>query len=234
MIVVGTTLSAMAMSDDDAWRGWLYNAEALVEQTEEEVTFFVAIETDGRGVEPFRPLLDRLKEIDGHYWTFSLDDGRERVTFSNRLRHITAGQNLVTDYAMSLGASHLLFMASDCAYPANALTELLKLNVPVVGGHVPTYCLDGPVVSKFVPAYRDQIRAHMPTAAFVLLSREFFRFHRWRWDIDAGMSDDPCLYHDAIEFYGIQPVVHHGVVGQHYPECIGDYESRGYDTSVVR
>jgi len=33
MIVVGTTLSAMAMSDPDAGMAWLYNAEALREQT---------------------------------------------------------------------------------------------------------------------------------------------------------------------------------------------------------
>lgn len=244
MIVVGTTLSAMAMSDDDAWRGWLLNARELRAQTDEDIHFFAAIEVDRRGLSPFGPLvieLDRLNQANRRnlhalpsYWTYSLDDGRTEVTMSNRLRHITAGQNLVTDFAVSEGASHLLFMASDCAYPADALTELLKLNVPVVGGHVSTYGLDGPVCSRFIPEYGNRIREHMPTAAFVLLRRDFFRFHRWRWDVDAGMSDDPCLYFDARTFYGVQPLVHHGVVGKHYPECIGDYVSRGYDTAVVR
>lgn len=231
MIVVGTTLSAMAMSDPDAGMAWLYNAEALREQTGEDVEFFAAIQVDGRGLDPFGPLLARLWALDGSYWTFSLDDGRTSVNFDNRLRHITTGQNLVRDYAMSAGASHLLFMAADCAYPPDALAKLMALDVPVAGGHVPTYCLDGP---RYAPlAKHGNVRAHMPTAAFVLLRRDFFCKVPWRWDMDAGMSDDPALYADALE-RGIQPVVHHDVVGRHYPECIGDYASRGYDTEVVR
>lgn len=242
MIVVGTTLSAMAMSDDDAWRGWLYNARDLRSQTDHEVHFFAAIEMDRRRLMPFGPLvieLDRLAREGGDtlghkwesMWTFSLDDGRNKVTFDNRLRHITTGQNLVRDFAMSNGASHLLFMAADCAYPADALNRLLEVDVPIIGGHVPTYCLDGPEVP--VLAQHGDIRAHMPTAAFVLLRRDFFSATPWRWDADAGLSDDPAMYEDALKA-GIQPLVHHDVVGRHYPEAIGGYESRGYDTQVVR
>lgn len=236
MIVVGTTLSAMAMSDDDAWRGWLLNAEQLAAETTDDVRFFAAIEVDGRGLFPFLPLTDELEhlyEMGIHFdtWVFSLDDGRTENNFSTRLRHITAGQNLATDYAVSTGASHLLFMAADCAYEPDALNRLVAVDVPVIGAHVPTYCLDGPPVPEL--SEHGDIREHMPTAAFVLLRRDFFRFHRWRWDLDAGMSDDPCLEHDAYQFFNTRTLVHHDVVGRHYPEAIGSYESRGYDTEVV-
>lgn len=241
MIVVGTTLSAMAMSDDDAWRGWLLNARELREQTAEEVHFFAAIETDRRGIRPFGPLvieLDRLAREGGDslgrrwpdHWTFSLDDGRTEVNFDNRLRHITLGQNIVRDFALSNGATHLLFMAADCAYEPDGLQRLLDLRVAMVGGHVSTYCLDGPPVPEFSP---EDVREHMPSMAYCLIRRDLLQRVPFRWDDDAGMSDDPAYAFDA-ENLGHTPVVHHGVLGRHYPEAIGDYESRGYDTEVVR
>lgn len=244
MIVVGTTLSAMAMSDDDAWRGWLLNARELREQTPEDVHFFAAIETDRRGIRPFGPLiieLDRLAREGGDSlgrrwpgnWTFSLDDLRTAVTFDNRLRHITLGQNIVRDFALSHGASHLLFMAADCAYEPDGLQRLLDLRVAMVGGHVSTYCLDGPIASRFIPDYGNQIREHMPSMAYCLIRRDLLQRVPFRWDGDAGMSDDPAYAFDA-EALGHTPYVHHGVLGRHYPECIGDYESRGYDTEVIR
>lgn len=235
MIVVGTTLSAMAMSDDDAWRGWLLNARELREQTAEEVHFFAAIETDRRGLRPFGPLvveLGRLNQGSGlpAWWEFSLDDHRTAVTFDNRLRHITLGQNIVRDFALSHGASHLLFMAADCAYEPDGLQRLLDLRVAMVGGHVPTYCLDGPPTPEFAP---EDVREHMPSMAYCLIRRDLLQRVPFRWDIDAGMSDDPAYAFDAAHL-GHTPYVHHGVLGRHYPECIGDYESRGYDTEVIR
>lgn len=238
MIVVGTTLSAMAMSDDDAWRGWLLNASELREQTPEDVHFFAAIETDRRGIRPFGPLvveLGRLNQGSGlpAWWEFSLDDHRTAVTFDNRLRHITLGQNIVRDFALSHGASHLLFMAADCAYEPDGLQRLLDLRVAMVGGHVSTYCLDGPIASRFIPEYGTEVREHMPSMAYCLIRRDLLQRVPFRWDDDAGMSDDPAYAFDA-EALGHTPYVHHGVLGRHYPECIGDYESRGYDTEVVR
>lgn len=244
MIVVGTTLAAMAMSGPDAWSGWLFQAEQLAEKSEPnadigEVRFFAAIQVDARGLAPFEPLLDRLNDLNNQgfaadYWTYSLDDGRTEIDMQNRLRHITAGQNLVTDYAQGSGATHLLFLASDTSCPPDSLNQLVALRHPYVGGHVPTYGLDGPVVEQYRATHDDDIREHMPSAAFVLLRRDLFRYIRWRHDADVAMSDDPCLYHDAKEFLGVQGIVHHGVVGQHYPPSIGDYKSRGYDTTVVR
>jgi len=213
---------------------------------DEEVRYFAAVETDARGVEPFYPLIERLRaDAGGDHWTFSLDDGRTEVTTANRLRHITTGQNLCVDYALSHpDCTHLLFLAADLEPPPDALPKLVTLDHPLVGGHVPTYCLDGPPVRgawwddnacihRDLPTDAD-VRQHMPTAAFVLIRRDLLRFVRWRWDLDAGMSDDPCLHHDARTFHGVEALVRHDCVGRHHPEAIGPVETRGHDMTVHR
>lgn len=231
MIVVGTTLCSFAMSQSHGWTPWLKNAEAMQKSVDgHEVRFFVAIQVDARGLEPFAALLDRLKEVNGEYIVYSLDDKRTNVTTTNRLRHITMGQNIVTDYCCATWASYLLFMAADCCPPPDALPKLLEVKHPIVGGEVTTYCLSGPEV----PGYPFPVQEHMATAAFVLLSRDVFRFIRWRWDIDAGMSDDPCLHHDCEKFLGWKTLVRKDVIGKHYPEQIGCIETRGYDREVLR
>lgn len=243
-VVVATTLTGFAALEQDASEAWLYSAEALVRSAAMQgvrVTFFAALEIDARGTEPFEPLLSRLDRLETQLkeysvrcetWTFFLGDGRTEVDMSNRLRHITVGQNLATDYALSNGADAMLFMAADTAPHPDTVYEFVKLNHPLIGGQVDTYGLDGPVCSRYIPEYRDQIREHMPTAAYVWIRRDLLRFVRWRWDLDAGMSDDPCLYHDALTLFEVQAIVHHGLRGRHYPEVIGDYKSRGYDTKV--
>jgi len=237
-VVVGTTLPAYVMDVPDAWGSWLRNAEAMV-ATYPEMSFFAALELDNRGLDPFRPLFDRIDDlslvgVNVSRWTFSLDDGADEVTTGNRLRRITTGQNLVTDFCRSTGADWLLFMAADCAPPVDAVPELLKLEHPLVGGHVGTYCLDGPVVERYRAGYGDLVREHMATAAFVMISREVFNQVGWRWDRQAGTSDDPCLHHDALTLLGVPTYVHHGVVGRHYPEAIGPIEDRHPDRRLFR
>lgn len=235
-VVVGTTCPAYVMDQPDTWGAWLRNAEAMA-QDHPNIEFFAALEVDGRGLEPFRPLLDLFDDLSTKgvrcsNFVFMLDDGAVEITTANRLRRITMGQNLVNDYCRSVGADWLLFMAADCAPPGDALSKMLALNHPLVGGHVSTYCLDGPIVSKYIGEYRDEIREHMATAAFVLLSRSVFNRIGWRWDRDTGESDDPCLHRDAREFLSVPTYVHHGVIGRHYPEAIPAIEHRGHDRTL--
>jgi hypothetical protein len=75
----------------------------------------------------------------------------------------------------------------------------------------------------------------MATAAFVMLRRDLFRRLRWRWDLDMGDSDDPCLWKDARDLYGVPTYVRKDVVGRHHPECIPAIELRGHaDMTVYR
>ena len=231
LVVVGTTIPAYVMDQEDTWSAWLHNAEAMLEQYP-DAQFFAACEVDDRGKRVFDPLFERLREVNGDWWTFSLDDGNDRVTTGNRLRRITTGQNLVVDFALSRKATALLFMAADCAPPADAIPRLLEVNVSLIGGQVDTYCLDGPVAKSYIPRYGNDIREHMPTAAFVLVRTWLFEDGlRWRWSFLHG-SDDPCLARDAQYVHGVKPYVHHGLKGRHFPEAIGPIETRGHNMSL--
>jgi hypothetical protein len=232
VIVVGTTLCSFAMSQPYGWEPWLYNAEGIKASLgeKEDIKFFAAIQTDARGSGIFGPLVRKLEAIGGEYWFYSLDDGRTKVTTQNRLRHLCAGQNLVTDYACSVGASHLLFMAADCSAPPDALPKLLEVDHGLVGGEVATYCFNG----DLRPEYPFPVYEHMPTAAFVLIARSVFKRLRWRWDAEDGMSDDPAYAFDAETLLGVKGLIRKDCVGRHYPECIGSIEQRGYDLEVVR
>lgn len=229
-VVVGTTIPAYVLDQPDTWGSWLRNAEGMLE-AHPNTSFFAALEVDSRGLEPFRPLLDRFDDLRTkgatvEHFVFLLDDGATEITTGNRLRRITMGQNLVSDYCRSGDVDWLLFMAADCAPPADAVPRLLELDHPLVGGHVGTYVLDGPVVERYSGVHGDLIREHMATAAFVMLHRSIFNRIGWRWDRDMGMSDDPCLERDAKEFLSTPTYVHHGVIGKHYPETIGAIETR--------
>lgn len=225
MIVIGTTLAAFVMDMEDTWSSWLKNAE----QTKElhEVTYFAAIEVDARGVDPFAPLIQRIEEVGGTYFTYSLDDGRTEVTSANRLRHICAGRNIVHDFAVEQHASHILFLDADTMAPADAISKLLELNHPLVGGQVDTYCLSGPKVDN----YQFHVEEHMNTAGFLMVGEPLLTRLRWRWDWE--MTDDPCFHKDAIEFFNIPTYVRKDVKGKHFPQHIPPIEQRGHKDMKV-
>lgn len=230
MIVVGTTLAAFVMDQEDTWASWMRNAEAIKE-THPNVKYFAAIQVDKRGLEPFKPLLERLEAIGGEYWTYSLDDGRTSVTTANRLRHIVVGQNLVVDYAQSHpDCSHLLFLAADCMPSDDVIPRMLEMNYPLTAPFITTYGLKGPQV----PGYDFPVMDAMASAAAIFIARSVFTKIRWRWDFDTGMTDDPCYHHDAKTLLGIPTHVRRDVIAKHYPETIGAIETRGHDMTVVR
>lgn len=239
MILVGTTLATFAMDQRDTWSAWLRTWVELVTSVDEPVKCFAAIQTDARGIEPFRPLTDALETFGGSWWDYRLDDGRTEVTTANRLLHLTTGQNLVTARAVQDPAcTHLLFLAADCCPPGDILPKLLELDHPYCAPYIPTYGLRGepaPVVVPDGDGWRtvDCERA-MPSAAAVLLHRSVFNRLRWRFDPVAGLSDDPALMRDAVELLGISPLVRMDCEARHYPEAIGPVETRGHDMEVHR
>lgn len=253
VVLVGTTLTTFAMEHEDAWSAWLRNAEEQKADAAAhgyQLSHFVAIETDARGLKPFLPLLDRLRELFGAYWQYRLDDGRTRIDMGgSRWRHITVGQNLVTEYAQSrTDVEWLLFLAADCAAPPDIVSRMLEMRHPLCAPYITTYGLrGGPALRpyhwredqyRFVPNQLEEypkewgVEEAMASAAAIWISRDVFRRIRWRWDMDDGMSDDPCFHHDAGKLLGLPTHVRHDVLAKHYPEAVGDYESRGYDTAV--
>jgi len=236
MIVVGTTLHAFVMDNEDHWGSWMRNAEKVKEEYQHfgnwtDVKYFAAIQTDSRGLEPFGPFLKRLEEIGGEFWTYSLDDGRTEVTTKNRVRHITVGQNLVNDFAMSIpSCTHMLFMAADTMPPNDILPKMLEMNHPLCAPYITTYGLRGPRVDT----YSYPVMNAMASAAAIFIAREVFSGIRWRWDMDKNMSDDPCFHHDALHYLNIPTYVREDCKAQHFPISVGAIETRGHDMTVHR
>lgn len=228
-VLVASTLPAWKMNDPGCWGSWLKHAAAIRDSHPDGVEFLAVLELDARGHAPFRPLTDALADLGGHVWTFHLDDGAERITTRNRLARICTGRNLATHYATDTGAAWLLYADADTAIPADAIPKLLEVDWPVVGGRVPTYCLDGPLVA----GYPFEVREHMNTAGFLMVRRDVFTRLRWRTDPDGGLSDDPCYHQDATAL-GFPTRVREDCVAAHWPPVIGPVEIRPHDLTVYR
>lgn len=244
MIVVGTTLTTFAVLDPERsflWSSWLRNAEAIQDSHEDVVQYFAAIEIDARGEAPFRPLLDRLEQLGGTYWTYSLNDHRTSVTQANRGRHITFGQNLISEYATAHHATHLLHMAADCEPPADVLPKLLAVRNGIAAAECSTYCMAlGNRERVTRPTFRIEGDPGFPveigpmTAVCVLLERELFKSIKWRWDPDLGKTDDPSFSYDAWRRHGVRTMTRMDCVAIHHPQAIGAIETRfpGLDMST--
>lgn len=236
MIVVGTTIHAYVMDNPDHWGSWMRNAERVKEEYQRfgewaKIKYFAAIQMDARGLEPFKPFLERLMQIDGGFWTYTMDDGRTQVTTGNRIRHIVIGQNLCNDFAMSNpDCTHMLFMAADCMPPDDVMPKMLEMNHPLCAPYITTYNLRGPKVDK----YPFHVENAMASAAAIFMDRRVFSSIRWRWDLDRNMSDDPCFHNDAFHYLGVPTYVRHDCIAKHFPEAVGAIETRGHDMAVYR
>lgn len=258
MIVVGTTIPPWKIGPEVGYyAAWLDHAQEIAQSAaleDDVVRFLVVLELDARGVEVFSPLLRlMLDKIQATILTFAYDDGRESVTTGNRLIRICTGRNLITQWAVDNHASHILFVDADTSIPGDALTKLIAVKYPIVGGRVPTYCLEGPRVMIGKLPHREgctwpplgnegmcdcgvldwRITQHMNTAGFLLVRRDLFNRLRWRVDLDKGLTDDPCYDNDATEL-GFPTWVREDCVAQHYPMSIGPVEVRGHDLSIYR
>lgn len=246
-VVIGTTLTTYAMLDPQRaflWRAWLLHAEEMLRRAEDEgyeLRFFAAIQHDSRheGHGVFGPLVDRLSELGGAYWYYSLDDGRTEITQANRGRHITMGQNLVSEYATANGADWLLHMASDCEPPPDVVGKLLEPNHLLIAAECPTYCMSRSGRDK-IDFVREVGQPVIPieqgpmTAVCVLIGRPLFKRIKWRWDGDLGMTDDPSFSYDALKLFNVPTWTRMDCVAIHHPQAIGPIETRfpGLDMGV--
>jgi hypothetical protein len=229
MIAVVSTLAPHKVDGQEG--RWLEHAEAMIEAGPDRLEWFLAVEIDARGLAPFARLLDRLAQLDGRYWTYHLDqdpDGGDQFEVRSGERHIRVcmGRNLGIEYALRRGASHVLFLDVDISVPADTLPRLLALQHPIVGGHVPSYCLSGPAAEGYPSAW--DVQQHWNTAGFLLCEREVIRRVRWGHDPDeGGLSDDPTFARDVARMLGAPTLVRHDVIGDHEP--LVPLEQRGTD-----
>lgn len=201
-----------------------------------DVEWFCALQVGQGHDEKLDELRLRLYELGATVWTFSIDDGFDTVTTGSRLKAICAGRNLCHEFVNEhQDITHLLFLDSDTAPPADLIEKLAEIDHPIVGAHVPTYGLDGPkVLGSRVPEGADVREHDLQTAGCLLLTREAVNSIRWGWNVDAGLTDDPWT-EQLAEKVGLGKVwVRHDVVCRHYPDAIGPLEARWHDLSIKR
>lgn len=261
-VLVASTLPAFAMSEPD-WHWWLDNSEQIRKHAQDAghtVDFFAALQIDARGFAPFEPIRHRLMISEAAhalppFLTFSLDLGVDEWTTGTRLAGIVTGRNLIIDHAIRHGHEWIYFADSDIEAPDDILPRLLEVNWPVVGAHVPAYCLGenatpyaGAVLTipdpkkdpdtgygwdvRTIPEGID-VRRHWNTAGSLMVRRDVFRRVPWRVDPDAGETDDPATQAE-MERLGYPTLVRHDVICKHHPDQVSGFEHRGLDRTVYR
>lgn len=167
---------------------WLMNAEEMQDEVVENLRWFVALEQDARGDEPFLALLEEMDEQLPNYtvWRYRYDDGSDEYTTQNRLARICAGRNMAQEWAVrDLNMDHLLFLDSDITPEGDCLPKLRELRQPVVGGHVPVYGMHGVAIKPYTrpadngvqPPYDEHPEQHV--LARIIEDPKVFPSYEW-------------------------------------------------------
>jgi hypothetical protein len=225
-IVIGAT--AAGHKGGEASR-WLINAAGVKACTPHELRFFLAAEVQPSGVEPrLEPVSAQVKALGGDVWTYMIDDGSEAVTNATRMVRICEGRNLIIEYAIRQRAEWVLFVDADIVIPRDVINKLLEMNHKFCGFKVPSYCLSG----RPIPEYGFPAQEYQNTAGAWFLHRSVFRFFRWLWDPDDGLTDDPATYRIIRDHLGLLQYNRLDVCGIHPP--LVPFHVRGRDTHVQR
>jgi hypothetical protein len=119
-------------------------------------------------------------------------------------------------------SSHILFLDADIRPENDALEKLLEVNYPIVGGYCGTYCITGPLLNE----YKFPVMDCGGTAGCILVEREVFKRIGWRWDLQEGMTDDPCYFKDVLDFFNYKIRIRKDCIVHHYPEQISPIDVR--------
>lgn len=171
-ILIGSTLVAWKC-DKNEHLEWLKNRKEIKEKFPNAV-FFVSLELDSRGLNPFLELLQQIKEVGGEYWTFMINDKRRIVSSQNRWIRMETGRNLIREFAQMntwpedgrlekygprIYFDSILFVDSDIEINVETIEKMLEVDNYLVGVEIPEYNLkDKPTIALMLinaPKYFD-------------------------------------------------------------------------------
>ena len=204
--VIGTPLVAWKC-DAQEHMDWLADRVEICRKFP-NVKWFAAFELDNRGIEPFADVISALKEVNGDYWTYSINDMQKKVESGNRWIRIETGRNLIREFAqrhrvtsghhwgedcseLNFGVVNyaaVLYMDSDMSIDSSSIEKMLEVNRPLVGMDVPAYCLSGAIISENPP-----IQEHWNTAGALLVNAPAFYDLPWSHNSYLNLSDDPTF-----------------------------------------
>lgn len=204
--VIGTPLVAWKC-DKKEHLSWIADRLEICKRFP-NVKWFAAFELDSRGIEPFAEVIAALKEVNGDYWTYSINDMQAAVTSGNRWIRIETGRNLIREFAQRVRVTSghhwgedctelnhgvvnytaVLYVDSDISIDADIVEKMLEVDRPLVGADVPSYCLSGPVVME-----DPRIEEHWTTAGCLLVNAPAFYDLPWYHNSYLNLSDDPTF-----------------------------------------
>ena len=172
------------------------------------VRWFSALELDSRGLHPFMDVINALREVNGDFWTYSINDMQAKVNHSNRWIRIETGRNLIREFAQryrvttghhwgedcteeNIGVVNyeaILYVDSDVLLTPDIVCKLLEVDRPIVGGDIKAYCLTGKKVSENPP-----IEEHWNSAGCLLVNAPAFYDLPWFHNAWLNLSDDPSF-----------------------------------------
>jgi hypothetical protein len=224
---------------------WLENIKEIKEKFE-NVEFFVSLELDADGLEPFKDLIKIIKDNGGQYWTYSINDNEKTVGSQNRWIRIETGRNLIREYAQrdtwqqnsseqhlppNIKYDSILFVDSDMNLNVEIIEKLLEVDHYAVGAFVPGYNLRGRVINS-----DPKIQEGGATIATLLVrSPQYFDlvFHHNSY---LKINDDFTLQKTLERLHG--PIwVRRDVVSMHKGRILPvedrNIEDRKYDTIPI-
>jgi hypothetical protein len=204
--VIGTPLVAWKCFKNEHL-SWIENAKEIIAKFP-NVKFFASFELDNDGVDPFKDVIDKLKEVNGDYWTYSINDMEKRVTSENRWIRIETGRNLIREFAQrfrktsghhwgedcteeNLGIVNyqaILYVDSDMQLDVSIIEKMFEIDRPLVGVNVPAYGLSGKIINSKPP-----IQEHWTTAGMLLVNAPAFYDLPWYHNSYLNLSDDPTF-----------------------------------------
>lgn len=204
--VIGTPLVGWKC-DSKEHLNWIAGWQGIMQKFP-NVKWFSAFELDSRGLEPFAEVIDVLRQVNGDYWTYSINDMQSKVTSSNRWIRIETGRNLIREFAQRVRVTSghhwgedctelnhgvvnyqaILYVDSDIALDVDIVEKMLEIDRPLVGVDVPSYCLSGPIVSQ-----EPRVEEHWTTAGALLVNAPAFYDLPWSHNAYLNLSDDPTF-----------------------------------------
>jgi hypothetical protein len=204
--VIGTPLVAWKC-DAGEHLDWIMERQNIIQKFP-NVKWFAAFELDNRGIEPFSEVIQALKEVNGDYWTYSINDMQSQVTSSNRWIRIETGRNLIREFAQrhritsghhwgedcteeNIGVVNyqaVMYVDSDVLLNAEIIEKMMEVDRPLVGVNVPQYGLSGKKISEMPP-----IEEHWTTAGALWVNAPAFYDLPWYHNSYLNLSDDPTF-----------------------------------------
>lgn len=236
--VIGTPLVGWKI-DKNEHLAWLNDYENI-KQKFPNAKFFVSLEVDYRGISPYQNFIDILNKLEISYWTYSINDFEDDVTFRNRWIRIETGRNLIREYAQRkrvIGGHNwgedtkkdnegidnfeaILYVDSDMLLTVDHIEKMFEIDRPLVGIDVPQYGLRGKVINE-----NPRIEEHWNTAGMLLVNSPAFYDLVWGHNAFYNYSDDPSFQFMSEKMGWGQTWVRKDIVAKHVGQLVA-VESR--------